>query len=183
MRIRRKRVLTFTRLTAYKLDPDKDNLFDDLYGKERFNCEQINHEILKIQNDELVNFIKIGRMLLQGLRGDYIESKGSMEFLRYYGCGIKRTQAIKYIEAYNYCNRKFQNNQPTDKSLDLGIEKLYLITRLEEINNQERLEQFVSDKKLTVKQLSKLVEILNGNSEAFNHVKLFKEEYCSDNDS
>ena len=58
----------------------------------------------------------------------------------------------------------------------MGIEKLYLVTKLEARENRERLEKFISDKKLTVKQLAKLVEVLNGNNEILKLVTEFNNQ-------
>jgi hypothetical protein len=171
-----KKHLTFL---AYKIDYDKNNLFDDIY-KNSCRGWWAKDEIVVLQKDTQKNFLKIGRMLLQIMDNYSLTYKIPYLAKHFYSeLKLKRTQMIKYIEAYNYCNFKYQQGTLTEDTINLGVEKLYLITRLETEENRENLEKFISDEELTVDQLSKLVEVLNGKSKAFEQAKRFKENYCS----
>jgi hypothetical protein len=160
-----KKTQTNEKLMAYQIDSDKNNLFDDFYKEDKFACiEGICQEMLRLNDKTMENNLKCGRLCLN-FKLD--QSLSGLEPILNEIKFVKRTQLIKYIEAYNYCNYKFQNNQPTDNCYKLGIEKVYLITRLESQEKREKLEQFVIDEKLTVKQLTELVAILNSNNDMF----------------
>ena len=162
-------------LSAYQLNFEQKNLFDENYGNQHRNKEELKNSIIDLKKDSTNNFLKIGRNLLESIEGEVL-TKSFDDFVNNEEIQIKKSQAIKYIETYNYCNYKFKNAQPTDESIKLGIEKLYLVTKLEARENRERLEKFISDKKLTVKQLAKLVEVLNGNNEILKLVTEFNNQ-------
>lgn len=162
-------------LLAHGINFEEKNLFDNIYPQKR-NSGLIIEEVNRLKIDTEKNFLKIGRNLLEILN-DHTTKEHIIWALEQNKTDLKFTQAFKYMEAYNYCNRKFQLNLSTEESMKLGIEKLYLLTRLEDETKQEKLERFVLDKNLTVKQLQKLVEILNNKNNEIKLAQEFEEKY------
>lgn len=162
-------------LIAYEINYNVKNLFDDEYTGKR-NPGDVMNEIARLKQENDTNFIKLGRNLLELLDG-HLVGEVFYSYLRHEQVKLKRTQALKYIEVYNYCNRKFRQNQLTEATLKLGIEKLYLLSRLENMEQAEQLEQFILDKNLSVKKLAKVVEILNNKNEELNLVNEFQQKY------
>ena len=161
-------------ITDYKLDKKQENLFDNEYKSDEYTCfDVVSEELQRLQDKTFFNQIKQGRLLINLSHDD--SGNGINLVLKNTYLPIKRTQAIKYIAAYSYMNYKFQNNQSTDNCYKLGIEKVFLITRLESEQNREKLEQFALDKELTVTKLSQLVEILNGTNELLSLSKEFND--------
>lgn len=170
-KIKQKKQINFA---DFKLNPKKENLFDDCYKNDEFKClENVCQEAQKIQDKTFDNKIRQGRLFVnisQDCSGNSINL-----VLKNSNLPIKRTQAIKYMAVYTYINYKFQNNQSTDNCYKLGIEKVFSITRLESKEKREKLEQFALDNNLTSKQLSQLVEVLNNTSPILYFVQQFNE--------
>ena len=122
-------------------------------------------EQLKLSNDK--NILKIAKVIITYLeKYKFEDSKDSFyqHLLNLENVQIKRTQADKYIAVYKYCEKKHKDNESTEKRLKLGIEKLHLVTLLEDEAKQEKLEEFITDKNLTVKKLGELVKLQNKTS-------------------
>ena len=113
------------------------------------------------------NILKIAKVLITYTEKNYkIEPDSPLigNILAREDVNIKKTQANKYIAVYKYCSSKHIDEKSTEKRLKLGIEKLYLITKLEDKEFQEKLEEFVSVEKLNVNELDKLIKIQNKTS-------------------
>ena len=131
--------------------------------KESDFAEEI--ENLKLSNNR--NFLKIAKVIIT-YKSKYTFNV-NWKFMYQHLLNevkIKRTQADKYVAVYNYCYKKFERNQLTKNTLNLGIEKLNLVTMLEDETNQEKLEEFITIKKLNVKELGDLIKIQNNTSKA-----------------
>ncbi len=166
----------YIKLSAYEIDLSEENLFDDCYGREKRTSDKVIKEIKDLKNDNQRNFLKIGRNLLE-LIDNEMSAKIFNMWLKNEKIKIKRTQAIKYIETYNYCNKKYKKGVTNEHYIELGIEKLYLITKLKNSDIQEKLEKFALEKNLSVKKLYNIIEILNGNNEELQLIKEFNEKY------
>jgi hypothetical protein len=118
-------------------------------------------EFKKISLEDSANFLKIGKVLSLFQKNCDVDDNNPIFKHLLKTIQINRTQALKHMNVYKYCERRIDSIQLTDWVLDLGIEKLYLISRLRNQNLQEKLERFVSSNKLTVKQLRELVTMLN----------------------
>ncbi len=172
---RRKQFEKLLSLSNYELQYDDKNLFDDEYGDSQRSESLIYEEIDVLRNRTLSDCLKIGRNLLELLRGDITCAKLDTIIERselHFG----RTQAIKYIECFNYYNAKFQKQQSTEKLDAMGIEKVYLLTTVNDPYKCEKLEQFILDENLTVKQLTALIKIINKKSETFKIAMKFLDE-------
>lgn len=167
-------------LSTYGLNYEKDNLFDDEYGNFHRSDGIIYEEMKILKNRNLQDCLKLGRNLLE-LVSDCPSSRNFNIILNHSSVQLGRTQAIKYIECFNYLNEKFQKNQPTEELEELGIEKLYLLSTVKDCLKRVKLETYITDEKLTVKQVSQLITILNNKSEIFKiatkFLKEFEEEY------
>ncbi len=132
---------------------------------------------LKLSNDK--NVLKIAKVIITYREKYKLDNWEDMykHLLNSENVKIKKTQADKYIAVYDYCYKKYQKTQTTENMLNLGIEKLYLISTLEDKEKQEKLENFISEKKKSVKELEKLVKLLNRNSDMYKILDEFN-KYC-----
>lgn len=168
----------YIKLSQYSLNREEKNLYDDEYGQiPRFDSD-IYKEINNLKNQNSKNGYKLGRNLIELVNG-IMSTNNFNNIIKNQSVQLGKTQAIKYIESYIYVNKKFQKNQSTENVLKLGIEKLYIITKLEDTKKQEKLEQFILDKNISVKKLSRLVEILNGKSEVLKMAQEFNNNYMA----
>lgn len=122
-------------------------------------------EQLKLSNEK--NFLKIAKVIISYLdKHKFGDDKDNFyqHLLDLENVQIKRTQADKYIAVYKYCEEKYKKNTLTENTIKLGIEKLYYVTTLEDKTKQEKLENFITAKKLTTKKLAELVKIQNKTS-------------------
>lgn len=171
----RRRCEKYIELSAYELCYNEKNLFDDEYGNFQRQSGLIYEEISNLKNKNFINSLKIGRNILELFNGD-ITYNNLDRIIKHPLVQIGRTQAIKYIEAYNYLNEKFQKNQSTENLEELGIEKVFLLTTVKDFWKREKLEQFIIDNNMTVKQVTQLIKILNNKSEIFQLATLFFKE-------
>ena len=122
-------------------------------------------EQLKLSNEK--NFLKIAKVIITYLdKHNFGSDKDSFyqHLLDLENVQIKRTQADKYIAVYKYCEEKYKKNTLTENTIKLGIENLYYVTTLADKTKQEKLEEFITDQKLTAKKLAELVKIQNKTS-------------------
>ena len=162
-------------LSKYDLLYNGKNLFDKEYGDFQRPDGIIYEEINVLRSRTLSDCLKIGRNLLELLNGD-ITCKNLDTIIERAELHICRTQAIKYIECFNYYNAKFQLGKPTEILDEMGIEKVYLLSTVGDLYKCEKLEKFILDENLTVTQLTELVKIINNKSAAFNLAKRFFNE-------
>ena len=162
-------------LSKYDLLYNGKNLFDNEYGDFQRPDGIIYEEINVLRSRTLSDCLKIGRNLLELLNGD-ITCKNLDTIIERAELHICRTQAIKYIECFNYYNAKFQLGKPTEILDEMGIEKVYLLSTVGDSYKCEKLEKFILDENLTVTQLTELVKIINNKSAAFNLAKRFFNE-------
>lgn len=158
-------------LSAYKLNYDNKNLFDDEYWVERPET-MIYEEIESLKNKDIRDNLKLGRNILELLHGDATCSNFDKK-LRGLKLHIGKTQVIKYIECFNYFNEIFRREQSTDLLDSLGIEKTYLLTTLKKPQLREKLGNFAFSRNLTVKELAQIIKILNGDSKIINWFHAF----------
>ena len=138
-------------------------------------------ENLKLSNDK--NFLKIGKNLKHYLKTcceNDIKHPMFNKLLNMENVKLRTTQALKHLDVYDYCCYRFQHGQTTEKLLKLGIEKLYIITMLEDKTKQEMLEKFISDEKLSVDKTDKLVKLLNRKSDIFDLLDKFNKRCETD---
>ena len=161
-------------LSAYNIDFDKKNLFDDEYGQCLRDNVLISDELRNLNEKNLINCLKYGRNLLE-LLDDNPTYANLNRIINTLDIPIGKTQAIKYIEAFNYFNDYYQKKKSTENLEILGIEKLYLLTTVVSQLKREELEKFIIDNNLTVKELSQLIKIINGKDKIYEiAVKFFK---------
>lgn len=158
-------------LSAYKLNYDNKNLFDDEYWVERPES-MIYEEIESLRNKDIRDNLKLGRNILELIQGDATHSNLDKK-LRGLKLPIGKTQVIKYIECFNYFNEIFRREQSTDLLDNLGIEKTYLLTTLKKPQLREKLGNFAFSRNLTVKELAQIIKILNGDSKIVNWFNAF----------
>ena len=142
------------------------NLFDDEYGDILRDERLMYDEISDIKIRTLYDCLKIGRNILDLLHNNATYAKLD-EIIQRSGVHFGRTQAIKYIECYNYYNEKFQNQESTENLDEMGIEKVYLLSTIGDSYIRIKLEKFILDENLTVKQLTALVKIIKEQDETF----------------
>lgn len=162
----------YLELSAYGLNYDCKNLFDEEYGDNKRTESMIYEEINALQSNNIYESLKLGRNLLELLNND-IHCVNFDRTLKRLNIHIGRTQAIKYIECFNCFNERFQNEKSTEQLENLGIEKTYLLTTLKKRKLKDKLVAFIFSKNLTVKVLSQLIKILNDESEIFNLLQEF----------
>ena len=85
-------------LSAYKLDYNKENLFDDEYCYERLE-HMIYEEIESLKNKDIRDNLKLGRNILELIQGDATHSNLDKK-LRGLKLQIGKTQVLKYIECF-----------------------------------------------------------------------------------
>lgn len=158
-------------LSAYKLNYDNKNLFDDEYWVERPEY-MIYEEIESLKNKDIRDNLKLGRNILELIQGDATHSNLDKK-LRGLKLSIGKTQVLKYIECFNYFNEIFRREQSTDLLDNLGIEKTYLLTTLKDTQLREKLGNFAFSRNLTVKVLAQIIKILNGDSKIINWFQAF----------
>ena len=124
-------------------------------------------ELQKLSIDK--NFLKIAKVIITYKEKYAFDGRKWTEMYKHLldEVQIKRTQADKYIAVYNYCYEKYQKKQSTENMLKLGIEKLYLVSMLEDKTMQEKLEEFITVKKLSVKELTGIIKLQNNKSKIF----------------
>lgn len=171
-------------LSSYELkhEVEKENLFDDEYGDNQRADILIYEEIEALKVRTFFDKVKLGRNILE-LLGDEPTHKKLKEVLAKTEISIKHTQAIKYIEVYNYMNKKFSKNQSTENLERMGIEKAYLLTTVKDCWKQEKLEKFIIDNVKSVDELQKLVKILNKKCKVFELAVSFLSDSESSNQS
>ncbi len=170
--MRKRRLEKSLDLSAYNINFDKENLFDDEYGQRDKSI--ISEELRELNNKTFINCLKYGRNLLELLDNE-ATCTNLDRIIKTLDIPLGKTQAVKYIEAYNYFNECFQKKKSTENLENLGIEKLYLLTTVVSQLKREELEKFIIDNNLTVKELSQLIKIINGKDKIYElAVKFFK---------
>ena len=123
----------------------------------------VQDDIIKIaylKNDINSNLLNAGKILIK-----YKETKSPKDykyFLLHPMVDLKRTQAQKLIDVYKYIVNK-RSGRLTGIQIRLGIEKLHCISRIENEEYYEILENFVADKQITVKILKLIIENIKQN--------------------
>jgi hypothetical protein len=140
--------------------------------QEMSNSNQHNYNNLKIyepeiltaveklkqyQKDGLANSLHIGEFLLNFKERS---KKGSYsKLLSHPQVCIQKTQAKKFIAVYKYIEKT--TGQPTDYQNQLGIEKLYIVSTLDNTEKHCKLEKFAIEQQINVPLLKAIVNLSN----------------------
>ena len=124
--------------------------------------EETAHNIAELKGENIDNFIKIGNILYDFCH-KYDTKSAYKSLLEHKDVNLKRTQANKYMDVYDYCTNKSKNCQSTGRYKILGVEKMAILNRLTDVNNIDECENLVIEKSATVKQLKIMVDWSNEN--------------------
>lgn len=132
--------------------------------KNASNFEECADKIADLKTGRFNDLLKIASILYAFQNSlSESDSKNFAELLKDKRVKLNKSQGYKYVEVYKFCIDKKEIFQSAGKIHELGIEKIYLISKLNNKNQQNDLINHLSEEKLSVTQLKYVIEILNQN--------------------
>lgn len=126
--------------------------------------EECANKIADLKTGSFNNWLKIGS-ILNRFKNTLPENvdKNFVALLKDDRVKLNKSQGYKYADVYEFCVDKKEIFHTTGKIQECGIEKIYLIAKFKNKNQQNDLITHILNEKLSVTQLKHVIELLNQN--------------------
>ena len=127
------------------------------------DIEECANKIADLKTGRFNDLLKIGS-ILHVVKNSFSESSKSFEqLLKDKRVQLNKSQGYKYADVYKFCIDKKDIFQSAGNIQELGIEKIYMVTKLKDITQQNDTITHLLKENLSVTQLKYVLELLNRN--------------------
>ena len=136
-------------------------------------------KIAELKFENINSCLKLGEILFEAKKN--LSKKEFKRLLEDPKVNYKRTQAEKFIMFYCYVSKCQEKCQSTDKLIELGIEKVCILSAVDDEEQQEQLQDYALNSAISVSEMKKVVAKMKENAEltpsvALEEVRKEKEE-------
>ncbi len=128
------------------------------------SIEECANKIADLKTGSFNDWLKIGSILheFKNTLSENVD-KNFVALLKDKRVNLNKSQGYKYANVYEFCVDKKEIFHTTGKIQECGIEKIYLIAKFKNKNQQNDLIIRLLNEKLSVTQLKHVIELLNQN--------------------
>ncbi len=136
-------------------------------------------KIAELKFENINSCLKLGEILFEAKKN--LSKKEFKRLLEDPKVNYKRTQAEKFIMFYCYVSKCQEKCQSTDTLIKLGIEKVCILSAVEDEEQQEQLQDYALSNAISVSEMKKVAAKMKENAEltpadAHDQVQKEKEE-------